>query len=56
MSKKDYHKFDKILRLLERNMPLILLVIWAIAQPQQAGDLVKLIAAFMAGKGIKVFA
>lgn len=52
--KRDHHKFDKILRLLERNIPLLLLMIWAIAQPQQAGDLIKLVAAFLAGKGIKL--
>lgn len=56
MSKRDYHKFDKIVRVIERNIPLVLLVIWAIAQPQQAGDLIKLIAAFMAGKGVKLLA
>jgi hypothetical protein len=55
MSKRDHHRFDKIIRLFERNLPLVLLMVWAIAQPQQAGDLLKLVAAFLAGKGIKVW-
>ena len=53
-AKKDHHKFDKIIRLIEHNLPLFLLVAWAIAQPQQSGDLIKLVAAFFAGKGIKI--
>jgi hypothetical protein len=52
--KKDHHRFDRVTRLLERNIPLILLLIWALARPEQSADLVKLVAAFMAGKGIKI--
>lgn len=54
--KKDHHRFDKIVKLVERNLPLFLLIVWAIAQPQQAGDLIKLAAAFLAGKGVNILA
>lgn len=50
----DYHRFDRVVRLLERTLPVILFLLWAILRPEQSGDLVKLVAAFMAGKGIKI--
>jgi hypothetical protein len=55
MNKIEYQasRLDKMIEVIKFTLPLILLFLWMLFRPDQSADLVKLTAAFLAGKGYK---
>lgn len=54
MKTVDHHRFDAIISLLKRFFPLVLIFVWAIIRPEQSADLIKITAAFLMGKSLKI--
>jgi hypothetical protein len=46
----DHHRFDGIIRLVSKNAPLILLLVWAVLRPDQSGDVLKVFGGIVIGK------
>lgn len=45
-------KYEVTLRFLTKNLPLLLLFAWAILQPNQAGDVIKVFSGVVVGRTV----